>query len=649
MKTSKTIIFIVMLSIIFFSGMRGMAFAEKWGFQTIEHHNDGTWFVVGGITNVYSDGTGITAYNYNSNGHTGSDSESFTTSIAPNPDGSFTMKNIFSDWTQISRCVISDNEKMIICDGTNDTGKQTMEINVRMDESKVYTNADLNWDFYAIGYDYDSVGTNWPGNYIAWSSTGFFDGNGSYSFTNTFNGDGIVSTFNDTDAYSVNSDGSILFTNGKFNGYMAEGLALFSSPTVNNKWEIGLVMEKDRTYSTADLAGTWAIAGFGDDNGNSFNAEFGTMTCDSSGNCLLPLKNQRDGSIGYETLSVTLSVASDGSFGDSVNPDIPSYAGAIGNNGNAIIFNVSFEPGQLYHREIFIGVRCSGCSNLVEHMIPMLSLNLSGSGGTVSSSDKLINCGDDCGEPYPISTKPKKVTLKEKPDANSYFAGWDGDCAAAGTKSSCTLTMDSDKNATANFLPNPTLTLTKSGEGNGNVKSAPKGIDCGVDCTTGDSQFKYKAKVTLKAKADQYSTFLGWSGDACSGTTKPTCKVSMDASKNVTAQFGLPDISVSPTTHDFGDVKIKTLSGPVTFTITNNGIGNLKITKMEITGTDAKDAKMFKKKGGGKKTIKPGASLDFSVTFKSTTTGGKTATLRITSNDPDESPLEIQLSGTGIE
>ncbi len=274
-----------------------------------------------------------------------------------------------------------------------------------------------------------------------------------------------------------------------------------------------------------------------------------------------------------------------------------------------------------------------------------LTVNKAGTGeGTVSTSDKLklINCGDDCGEPYPISTKPKKVTLKEKPDANSYFAGWDGDCAAAGTKSSCTLTMDSDKNATANFLPNPTLTLTKSGEGNGNVKSAPKGIDCGVDCTTGDSQFKYKAKVTLKAKADQYSTFLGWSGDACSGTTKPTCKVSMDASKNVTAQFGLPDISVSPAEYNFGDVKIKTQSEPVTFTITNNGIGDLKITKMEITGTDAK---MFKKKGGGKKTIKPGAALDFSVTFKPTTTGGKTATLRITSNDPDEAVVEISLSG----
>ncbi len=288
---------------------------------------------------------------------------------------------------------------------------------------------------------------------------------------------------------------------------------------------------------------------------------------------------------------------------------------------------------------LFASSSFAGTVELQQHTLTVSKLG-EGS-GAVSSSDKVINCDANCTGNYQHG---KKVTLKEKPDANSYFVGWAGDCGAAGTKSSCTLTMDSDKNATANFLPNPTLTLTKSGDGNGNVKSAPKGIDCGVDCTTGDSQFKYKAKAKLTAKADQYSTFLDWSGDACSGITKPTCKVSMDASKNVTAQFGLPDISVSPTTHDFGDVEIKTRSEPATFTIINNGIGDLKITKMEITGTDAK---MFKKKGGGKKTIKPGASLDFSVTFKPTTTGAKTATLRITSNDPDGAVVEISLSGGG--
>ncbi|MBI5098215.1 MAG: hypothetical protein HZB30_03115 [Nitrospirae bacterium] len=155
---------------------------EKWAFQTIEHNNDG-WLVAGGVTTLYDDGTGTTTYNYNSNGSTGSNTENFTYSITPNPDGSMTMTNIFSDRTQISRCVVSNNNKMIICDGTEDTNKQTLQINIKMDGSKTYTNADFIGDYYVIEYDYDSIGSDWPGHYVADSAIAITDGNGNVSQT----------------------------------------------------------------------------------------------------------------------------------------------------------------------------------------------------------------------------------------------------------------------------------------------------------------------------------------------------------------------------------------------------------------------------------------------------------------------------------
>ena len=37
---------------------------------------------------------------------------------------------------------------------------------------------------------------------------------------------------------------------------------------------------------------------------------------------------------------------------------------AIGNNGNTIMMNMSFGQSDLYDREVLVGVRCSGCSNL---------------------------------------------------------------------------------------------------------------------------------------------------------------------------------------------------------------------------------------------------------------------------------------------
>jgi len=81
---------------------------------------------------------------------------------------------------------------------------------------------------------------------------------------------------------------------------------------------------------------------------------------------------------------------------------------------------------------------------------------------------------------------------------------------------------------------NPTefeLTVKKAGSGTGKVTGP--GIDCGSDC---GELYEEGTKVTLEAKADGGSTFAGWSG-ACSGTG--TCKVTMTAAKEVTAEFTL--------------------------------------------------------------------------------------------------------------
>jgi uncharacterized repeat protein (TIGR02543 family) len=75
------------------------------------------------------------------------------------------------------------------------------------------------------------------------------------------------------------------------------------------------------------------------------------------------------------------------------------------------------------------------------------------------------------------------------------------------------------------------LTVSKSGTGNGDVTSSPANISCGVTCS---AAFASGTLVALTATSDSGSTFTGWSG-ACSGTG--TCTVTMDATKNVGAEF----------------------------------------------------------------------------------------------------------------
>ena len=188
-----------------------------------------------------------------------------------------------------------------------------------------------------------------------------------------------------------------------------------------------------------------------------------------------------------------------------------------------------------------------------------------------------------------------------------------------------------------NITSNPTLTVLKSGTGSGTVTSSPGGINCGDDCT---EVYNPGTKVTLTAKADTNSTFTGWSDGGCSGKGK--CIVTMDTDTSVTATFSakIPDISVAQTTLDFGSIKVGKKKTK-TLKITNNGTGDLVITLSGLEGTG------FSIQGSSSVTIKGKKSYSLKVLFMPKSSGLETATLRISSNDPDTPTLEISLSGTG--
>ncbi|RUQ40391.1 MAG: hypothetical protein EKK69_05595, partial [Candidatus Competibacteraceae bacterium] len=159
-----------------------------------------------------------------------------------------------------------------------------------------------------------------------------------------------------------------------------------------------------------------------------------------------------------------------------------------------------------------------------------LTVRTAGTGsGTVTSDPAGISCGTDCSESYTSGTA---VTLTASAASGSTFAGWSGACSGTST---CKVSMSAAKTVTATFLPRYTLTVSKAGTGSGTVASNPAGISCGTDCS---ESYTSSTAVTLTARAASGSTFAGWSG-ACTGTAS-TCKVSMDAAKEVTATFTPP-------------------------------------------------------------------------------------------------------------
>ena len=76
------------------------------------------------------------------------------------------------------------------------------------------------------------------------------------------------------------------------------------------------------------------------------------------------------------------------------------------------------------------------------------------------------------------------------------------------------------------------LTVSKAGTGSGTVTSTPGGVSCGTTCAF---TFPFGTMVTLSASPSAGSSFAGWSGAGCSGTS--TCAVTMNTAQAVTASF----------------------------------------------------------------------------------------------------------------
>jgi hypothetical protein len=167
--------------------------------------------------------------------------------------------------------------------------------------------------------------------------------------------------------------------------------------------------------------------------------------------------------------------------------------------------------------------------------------------GNVWSSPSGINCGQgnsDCSEPYFPYTE---VTLSASPNFG-YGVQWGGDCAGCVMNNSCTITMDSAKTCTAEFIAVHQVFVMATGNGFGSIISDPAGISFNYqENNTGSANFTDGSTVILTATASTGST-VSWSGTCVSSggtesgnnTPEATCTfTNLAEDKNVTATFNL--------------------------------------------------------------------------------------------------------------
>lgn len=169
-----------------------------------------------------------------------------------------------------------------------------------------------------------------------------------------------------------------------------------------------------------------------------------------------------------------------------------------------------------------------------------LTLAKNGTGsGEFSLQPSGTSCGNGCFE-YPPDTF---VTVSATASYGSVLTSLDPGCSVETAQ--CRFILTRDTKITATFSGSSSnselpLTVEKVGLGFGTVSA--RGINCGGDCT--ESYPRYTI-VELQAQADNGSVFAGWIG-SCTGN-KQSCRVTMDGTKLVRAQFNKAPDAPPPT------------------------------------------------------------------------------------------------------
>jgi len=141
---------------------------------------------------------------------------------------------------------------------------------------------------------------------------------------------------------------------------------------------------------------------------------------------------------------------------------------------------------------------------------------------------------------------------------------------------------------------------------------------------------------------DQGSEFTNMSIQWTPGTTPPPV-TGPEIAVQQPAGSDLVDVKAK---RSFGTARIGRKGTSKTFTIRNAGTETLSGLALTKSGADAAD---FAVTAPGATSLAAGAKTTFKVTFKPSAKGTRHAAIHIRSNDADENPFDIKLTGQGTK
>ena len=198
-----------------------------------------------------------------------------------------------------------------------------------------------------------------------------------------------------------------------------------------------------------------------------------------------------------------------------------------------------------------------------------------------------------------------------------------------------------------NFGPVPVGTTNTMNITVGNTGASPLTITSAMFTGADSNQFSVVSFPTNVTAGSTSNIVVQYQPDAAVSHTAVLEVFSNDSNQNpktgvVNAQGIEPDISV-PASSNFGQTVIGT-SNRMNIAISNNGGVELLLTAPSLTGTDTNQFSIV----SFPTNIDPGSSRNIVMDYHPDVLTNHTATLEIVSNDPDENPVQVALSGQGV-
>ena len=164
-------------------------------------------------------------------------------------------------------------------------------------------------------------------------------------------------------------------------------------------------------------------------------------------------------------------------------------------------------------------------------LLVTLTVAKTGSGASVGqvTGPGGIDCGSSCSAAFLPGTQVVLYAV----NGIAMPKSWSGCDVVAGTH--CSVTLNTSRTVTAEFVVRRTLSISFAGDGAGGVDVGVPGFFCDSSSAPCDLKIPEGTSVALTPASQAGSTFGGWSG-ACSGTQSP-CAFVLTADTAVTASF----------------------------------------------------------------------------------------------------------------